>query len=88
MIEMRSVLPAMVDLVFVLDEGGRFIFFNGPGVAVLVHAPPEEILGKRYDEVLPPHVSKLLADGLARSRGGGSVTFEYELDAPSGEGRF
>ncbi|MGD8540431.1 MAG: hypothetical protein PVI66_17095, partial [Candidatus Aminicenantes bacterium] len=52
---LEGILSSMVDLVFALDEEGRFIFYHAPKEEDL-YMPPEQFLGKLHSEVLPPHM--------------------------------
>jgi PAS domain S-box-containing protein len=80
----RTLVEAMPDLIFVIDEDGRFLEAHGarPG---LFYLPPEEFLGKRIAEVMPsefasqaiPIIEKVVREGVIQ-------TFEYSLDLPGG----
>ena len=56
--ENKALISAIPDLIFTNDRGGRYLAAHAPGVDQLL-APPEVFLGRRYDEILPPHVADL-----------------------------
>ena len=81
----RTLIEAMPDLIFVIDEDGRFI--EGYGARLdLFHLPPEEFLGKRIAKVMPsefafqvlPLIEKVVREGATQ-------TFDYSLDLPDGQ---
>ena len=80
----RTLVEAMPDLIFVMDEDGRLI--EGYGARLdRFYLPPEEFLGKRIAEVMPsefasqvlPIIEKVVREGVTQ-------TFEYSLDLPGG----
>ena len=80
----RTLIEAMPDLIFVIDEDGRLI--EGYGARPdLFYLPPEEFLGKRIAEVMPselasqvlPIIEKVVREGVIQ-------TFDYSLDLPGG----
>ena len=75
---LQSILSSMVDLVFVFDREGRFIFFHAP--LGKLYLPPEQFLGKRHNDVMPPHMVDLLERAFEQNRQGEASEFEYELD--------
>ena len=83
----RAILDTMPDLLFWLDDEGRFLDVHGPEEALFL--PPDEFLGKRFAEVLP-------ADAVATMRvafeallsSGEMQTAEYALELPSGTRSF
>jgi signal transduction histidine kinase/ActR/RegA family two-component response regulator len=62
--ENKALISAIPDLIFTNDRGGRYLAAHAPGVDQLL-APPEVFLGRRYDEILPPHVADLFQRGAA-----------------------
>ena len=54
-IRLEGILSSMVDLVFALDEEGRFIFCHAPKKEDL-YMPPEQFIGRIHSEVLPPYM--------------------------------
>jgi PAS domain S-box-containing protein len=73
---MRSILSSMMDMVFVLDDKGRFTYYHAPEKAQLF-MPPEDFMGKKHSDVLPPGVDKLFSDALDKNKRGQDAQFEY-----------
>jgi PAS domain S-box-containing protein len=80
----RTLVGAMPDLIFVMDEDGRLI--DGYGARLdLFYLPLEGFLGKRIAEVMPsefafqvlPIIEKVVREGATQ-------TFDYSLDLPGG----
>jgi len=82
--KLETILAALPDLLFEVDAEGRYTgFMTGPPEAMLL--PPEQLSGKRLDEVLPPDVAALTMDALARVMADGSATgLRYPLTMPDG----
>jgi len=76
--ELRSILLSMADLVFVLDKEGKFTSFHVPSEEL--YLSPGEFAGKRYPDVMPPHVTKLIDDAFAKTKKRGVAEFEYHLE--------
>ena len=77
---LASVLASIQDLVFGLDEDGRFVDFHAPDDAVLL-LPPSEFIGRRYQDVLPAEVADRVTAAIAElARGARSAQFEYRMD--------
>ena len=75
----RALLNAIPDLMFLLDHDGRFLSFHSVVIAKL-YVAPDQFLGKRVTEVLPPAVAALIMAKIGELRVAGTVTtFEYEL---------
>ncbi|HEX6749542.1 MAG TPA: MASE1 domain-containing protein [Longimicrobium sp.] len=75
----RAILRALPDLMFLQDREGRYLDYYARDVADLL-VPPEQFLGKRLDEVLPPELSAQLRPVLqATFRTGGPEVTEYAL---------
>lgn len=55
----KAMLGANPDMCFVLDKNCNFIDFHTPSVNSL-YAPPDEFLGRKVEEVLPPDVATLI----------------------------
>ena len=73
-----SILASMVDLVFVFDNEGRFIFYHCPS-SDLLHMPPEKFVGEKHSEVMPPYVDKLFAKAFDKNKNGEVAEYEYWL---------
>jgi|GEM_PF-1609611 len=79
---LSSLLSAMVDSVFALDEEGRFTFYHAPHTEDL-YLPPLEFMGQLFTEVLPPHMHELLTEALSENRSGQVAEYEYEIELGS-----
>jgi len=79
---MNSILTAMTELVFVLDDEGRFVSYHG--AAPELYAGPDAFIGKKYNEIMPPHVNELAAVAIAKNRAGEACQFDYSLQVPAG----
>lgn len=77
---LQSTLSAVPDMMFEMDAEGRYVGYH-PGLGNETLVPPSAFLGKRQDEVMPPHV---VAVGLEAMREvdaqGRSGTKRYRLD--------
>lgn len=60
----RLLLAAIPDLIFVFDQNG--IFLNVQADEKQLLTSPDNFLGRHFSEVLPPDVSVILAENLAR----------------------
>jgi len=87
-LELRSLLDALPDIYFRLDAEARFLAWHAGSQAEL-HVPPEEFLGKKAEEVLPPDVASKMVASVARAlRERTLVVVEYTLETPSGDDQF
>ncbi len=80
----RSILNALPDLLFILDSEGIYhhVYAND-GSELLV--PPEQIIGKRLHDVLPPELADYALAGVRQVVNTGQpYTLEYELQTPVG----
>lgn len=83
--EFEAVFQALPDLYFRLDAEGTYLDYKAMRVADL-YAAPEEFLGKRMQDILPPSVTALLTEAIRQALDTNStVTTEYSLPMPSGE---
>jgi PAS domain S-box-containing protein len=78
-IRLKGILSSMVDLVFALDKEGRFIFYHAPRAEDL-YMPPDQFIGKKHSEVLPPHMVTTFEDAFKMNKVGETVEYEYWLD--------
>ena len=76
---LKGVLSSIVDLVFVFDRQGKFIFYHSPHTESL-YLPPEEFMGKKHSEVMPPHLNAQFENGFKKNKNGEIVNFEYWLE--------
>jgi PAS domain S-box-containing protein len=82
----RAILDALPDLKFRIDKEHRFVSFFAPKLeSPHLIAHPEEFLGKKVEEVLPPHIAQALKTNLHKALEHGEVeTFEYPLPSEIG----
>jgi PAS domain S-box-containing protein len=76
---LEGVLSSIVDLVFVFDKQGRFIFYHSPSIESL-YLPPEEFIGKKHTEVMPSHLNTLFEEAFKKNKSGQAAQFEYHLE--------
>jgi len=76
----RSMLSAIADYVFVMDGEHRFVFYHAPEGAPLM-SPPEEFMGRKFSEVLPPDMAGKIAGVFALNTQGRPGDFDYYLDS-------
>jgi ligand-binding sensor protein len=75
----RNLFDSMKDLVFILDDDGRFVECNKP-MHEKLYLTIEEFIGQRYSEVLPAEVSNLLKDAIHRLENENIIApFDYSL---------
>lgn len=85
---LSATLNAIPDLMFVVDIEGRIHDFHAPQHAEL-YVPPEQFLGKTFQEVLPPDPASVIMHAIRQAdvarwhRGG-----VYSLDLPNGKAWF
>ena len=84
---LEAVFNVLQDLLFVVDQEGRFIHFQGASSDQL-YVPPGAFLGKLVREVLPPQLAQLLHEQLKLAERGQLQEFEYVLSLPEGEEHF
>jgi len=80
----RAITRASPDLLFVLDEDGRYLEVVSPEEQLL-YKPLAETLGKSMDETLPPAEARRFHDFLQQTLTAGTPQkIEYELDTLGG----
>lgn len=85
MAKLTAIMRTSNDMYFFVAPDGTLLDFSASGPD-RTFIPPEQFLGKRVDEVMPPHVSKLTREHLAIvAETGGASQFEYSLDEADGE---
>ncbi|MBT3187479.1 MAG: GAF domain-containing protein [Anaerolineae bacterium] len=78
--EFRSLFAAMDDVIFVVDKDTRYLRIAPTNPSGL-YLPPEELLGKRMDEILPKEIHSLVHGAIQQTlEGGKTVSVEYPLD--------
>lgn len=80
---------AFPDIAFLIDEEGRHIeLLASPASEDLLYADPDEMLGQRLHDFLPPEqADDLLSLIQTTLETGRQQTLEYELDVPAGARR-
>ena len=76
--KLTAIMSSMADLVFALNEHGRFTFYGGPPSELFLS--PEQFIGKKHSEVMPPHVNDLFSGAFPRIRKGETAEFDYSLE--------
>jgi PAS domain S-box-containing protein len=78
---LRAVVTSMDDLVFAIDRDYIFTSFHQPQRSDDLFATPEHFLGKRIDEVMPPHVAGPSREAIDAALATQEVQqFDYALD--------
>ena len=86
--EFRSLFAAMDDVIFVVDRETRYLRIAPTNPSGLVQAP-EELLGKRMDEILPEETHSLFRDAIQKAlESEETVNIEYALDVLGGDERW
>ncbi len=85
--DLEGTLTALPDLLFEVDDEGRFHAFHA-GPKSFLFAPPEDLLGKTLADVLPPEVAELGERLIREAKEKGSATGSYHLPLPNGVGHF
>ena len=76
---LEGILSSMVDLVFALDEEGRFIFCHAPKKEDL-YMPPELFIGRKHSEVMPPYMTDQFEKAFKMNKVGKTVEYEYWME--------
>ena len=80
----RAIVNAVPDLLFVIDQDGRYLEFVTENPRLLFREA-HEMLGRTFSDVLPGPVASLLLDTVRKTVDTGSnQTVEYALDVQSG----
>jgi two-component system cell cycle sensor histidine kinase/response regulator CckA len=86
--QLEGLLRALPDIYFRLDAAGCIVAWHAGSEAEL-HVPPEQFIGRKPEDVVPPQVAPLIAVAVERARSGGEVVVvEYTLPTPSGDDQF
>jgi PAS domain S-box-containing protein len=84
----RAILNAIPDLMFLLNRDGTFIDFNAPDPTLLL-VPPEEFLGKKMQDLLPPQLAAQVTESFEQAFSSDEpVILEYTLPFPDGNHAF
>src|SRR5690242_11320074 len=82
--KLRGFLDAIPDLIFVLDDSGRYVEVLGSD-ASLLYAGAQDLLGRRMHQVLPRFKAELFLRTVRTTlRTRKSQILEYELEVPAG----
>ena len=77
----RALLDAVPDLMFQVNRKGVFLDYRQPKQTAL-YAPPDQFLGKKIEEVLPPEVAERSRQAIEQALvSRATQTFEYQLAA-------
>lgn len=80
---MHSLLRSLPDILFVLDDEGRFLDYKADSRELF--ARPADFLGKHLSDVLPPKIATILHNAVIRAKAGTElVRVEYQLEMPAG----
>ena len=81
---LQAIAQAVPDLLFVLDEEGRYIEVHG-GQDELLASPKPTLLGHTLQEMLPPEVAQACMISLVRALASHQLqTVSYALNTPAG----
>jgi len=84
--ELRAVFAAMTDLVFILDQDGRYLRMVDTHRSDLLYGPPDVFLGKLVTDVLPRETGEQMLGAVQRVlRTSQSESFEYSLSIHDSE---
>ena len=83
--QLQSTLDALPDLLFEVDDEGRYLDYHSPRTELLA-MPAEFFIGKRLSEVFPPQTAEICARAIADAREKGySHGLQIELDLSDGK---
>jgi two-component system cell cycle sensor histidine kinase/response regulator CckA len=85
--ELEALFRAYPDLGFRLRSDGTIVEFQA-GRASDLYTTPENFLGRRMQDVLPPEVTAQLDVACEQALGGSIAAIEYALTLPAGERTF
>lgn len=84
-IELEAIFRAFPDILFVLDHQGVILEYRA-GDLSLLYLPPEQFLGKRLQDVLPPDVAEKFNKAIESLGLSNVITnLKYGLHLPQGE---
>ncbi|MFW5732738.1 MAG: PAS domain-containing sensor histidine kinase [Planctomycetota bacterium] len=85
---LRAILETTPDLVFVINSDGVYVDIFTSGSDLLL-APAEEMIGQRFQDLLPPNLADLCGRALDSALcTGQKQTIEYVLEDESGQPRW
>jgi PAS domain S-box-containing protein len=81
---LRNTLDALPDMVFEVGSDGRYVSFHTSRPDLLA-APPESIIGRMPEEVLPEHVMRVQRLAMSQvDQQGRSSGIQYPMELPGG----
>lgn len=75
----KNIIFSMVDMIFVFDKNGKFIFHHSPEDEAL-YTEPRNFLGRRHTEVMPPEMNEPFDVAVERNRNGEVAEYQYSLE--------
>ncbi len=83
--QLEAIFRVFPDILFILDRQGMILEYRA-GDASLLYLPPEQFLGKRVQDVLPPDVADKFTKAIESiSRLNEIAALKYKLHLPQGE---
>jgi two-component system sensor histidine kinase/response regulator len=83
--QLQATLDAIPDLMFEVDIDGRYHDYHSPRLELLA-APPEQLLGRTVDQVLPAEAAEVCHDALREAaENGHSAGCQFALPLPQGQ---
>ena len=79
----RAILNAIPDLMFLMDRDGVYLDYHAKASNLLL-LPPEEFLGKKLSDVMPPDLASQFYECIEQASEQ-PVLIEYKLPMPDGE---
>lgn len=75
----ESIISALPDIIFLFNSEGIFLYYHADNSGALLLSP-DQFLGKKVSEVLPPELADLVQSGIREALSSGAqVRFEYQL---------
>jgi len=84
---LEQVFDVLQDMLFVVDEQERFVYFQA-GQTDRLFAKPEQFLGRTIGDIMPPQIVQKQREAMARAREHGLQEMDYSLDLPVGQRHF
>lgn len=84
---LEQVFEVVQDMLFLVDQDERFVFFKGGSDAGLYRSP-ETFLGRSIAEVMPTDLVPMLRTAMHRARDKGPQEMDYTLELPDGKRHF
>ncbi len=75
---LNDIFSSLKDLVFVLDRDGVFTEFYAPSEEL--YLPPEDFIGRKYFDVMPPHLNTLFSKAFKKNKNGKVDEYSYTLE--------